>query len=402
MQTDKAELIEMLSPPHNGLMDYSRLLEKSRQLEVVMDALPASIGYVNADRNVEFVNKRSAELLGMPADEITGRNVGDVLGRNAYRAIKPFIERALQGEPQEFEELVPLETGIRWIHANFVPDTDAGGNTRGFFVLSTDVGERKELEQRQQRLLEEATRNAAALSAANHAKDDFLGMVSHELRTPLTTILGNAQILTRRMDLLTPNESRSISDDIYKESVRLTNIVENLLFMARFDAGRKLATEPTVLRGVVSRVVRDVARISDHHFEMEFPTAVVPVSGNETCVEQVLRNLISNAEKYSQAGTTIDVHIVNADDSLVLGVADRGLGIAADETEQIFEPFFRSAAGSTSRSGVGIGLSVCKRLVDAMGGRIWASAREGGGSVFSFSLPKCVENPRAPAHIRSA
>jgi PAS domain S-box-containing protein len=376
------------------------LREKSRQLELVTDAMPALISYINANGRYEFVNRRYEEWFGMTAAEIRGLTLAEVLGADAYRVLKPHLDAALAGEQQEFELETPYRTGTRWIRASYVPDKNEGERTLGFFALVTDISEHKELEQKRQALLEESQRGAEALAAANRAKDEFLGMVSHELRTPLTTILGNAQILTRRLDLLHPSESRSVSDDIYKESVRLTNIVENLLLMARFEAGQKLELEPIVLRAVVSRVIREVARVSLHQFEMAFPPEVAYLLGNETCVEQVVRNLVSNAEKYSRPGTKIEVSIEDGGDKLMLHVADRGLGIAPEESEQVFEPFFRSAASSSSRSGVGIGLSVCKRLVDAMGGRIWAEARPDGGSIFSFSLPKCEEAPTAPSRVR--
>jgi two-component system sensor histidine kinase KdpD len=247
--------------------------------------------------------------------------------------------------------------------------------------------EQRRLLEEQTRLLEEAQRMTQALTAANQAKDEFLGMVSHELRTPLTTILGNAQLLTRSPDLLQPNERRGVSDDIYKESIRLTNIVENLLLMARFDQGQRLELEPVILRRLSARVVADVGRVSSHQFESDFPRGIIPVLGNAVCIEQVMRNLISNAEKYSPAGSLIELSIHEEGDSLIYSVADSGVGLNPEEVERVFEPFFRSES-SSFRSGVGIGLAVCRRLIEAMGGRIWASPRAGGGSIFSFALPR--------------
>jgi PAS domain S-box-containing protein len=371
--------------------------DKARQLELVTNSVPALISYVDRDGRYQLANQRYEQWFERSKEQIIGHRIDEVLGKKAYETIKPHIESALAGEAAEYEMLVPYDAGSRWIHAHYVPDKTRDGETQGIFALVTDIGDRKALEQEQQRLFHEMQATSEALSAANRSKDEFLGMVSHELRTPLTTILGASQLLTRNPDLLEPNERRSMTADIHKESIRLNNIVENLLMMARFDHGQRLELEPIVLRRVAGRVMDEVSRVSAHKFEARFLPEVKAVSGNATCIEQVIRNFISNAEKYSPSGSTIDVSITETRTELVFNVADRGPGVQPDEVEQVFEPFFRSNT-THSRSGVGIGLAVCRRLMQAMGGRIWAAPREGGGSVFSFALTRYdLAGPTPPA-----
>src|SRR4029078_2317642 len=139
---------------------------------------------------------------------------------------------ALKGELVEYESEFDFPgIGMRWIQGKYTPDTAPDGSVRGIFVLVNDITSRKHLETQMQGLLQEAEEKASELTAANGAKDAFLAMVSHELRTPLTIILGYSQVLMRNPDLLASTERRQVSSDIHRESIRLSNIIENLLLM---------------------------------------------------------------------------------------------------------------------------------------------------------------------------
>jgi PAS domain S-box-containing protein len=225
------------------------------------------------------------------------------------------------------------------------------------------------------------------LQAANRVQYDFLAMVSHELRTPLTMILGNAQLLSRANGTFAEDERRSLATDVYREAVNLSYIVDNLLLMTRLDRGEKLQLEPVSLRHICNKVIQDLSFDGTSRCRCYCPDDVAVVSANSSSIEQVMRNLFSNALKYSPDTELVDMTLKVEGDEVIFSVADRGPGIDASDRERVFEPFFRAASTAT-RSGMGIGLAVCQRLLDAMGGRIWAEEREGGGSVFSFALEK--------------
>jgi signal transduction histidine kinase len=229
------------------------------------------------------------------------------------------------------------------------------------------------------------------LRAANRVQYDFLAMVSHELRTPMTMILGNAQLLSRANGAFSEDERRGLAADVYGEAVGLSQIVDNLLLMTRIDRGEKLELEPVVLRHICNKAIQDLPPDSAARCRCLCPDDLAVVLANPTSIEQVMRNLISNALKYSPENEMVDLCLEVKGNEVVYSVADRGIGIDAGDRERIFEPFFRAASTAT-RSGMGIGLAVCKRLLDLMGGRIWAEARDGGGSVFAFSLAK-VDSP---------
>src|SRR6266545_4336217 len=225
------------------------------------------------------------------------------------------------------------------------------------------------------------------LESALRAKDEFLGLVSHEFRTPVTVILGNAEVLHTRGNRLNPTETASIVLDLRQESRRLKRIIENLLVLGRLESGAKPAWEPVLLVRTIEREVERYRQIlRSRAIQIQVPETSSAVDCNETQVELVVSNLLSNADKYSPPNQPIDVIVEDSGDELVVTVLDRGFGIKAEEAAALFEPFYRSESLSYIQ-GIGIGLTVCRRLVESHSGRIWAEPRPDGGSVFGFSLP---------------
>jgi signal transduction histidine kinase len=214
-----------------------------------------------------------------------------------------------------------------------------------------------------------------------------VGVVSHELRTPITTIYGMSQILLSRFaDLDTEMVAERISD-IHAEADRLSRLTEDLLVLSRAEGGRlQVGDDPLVLRHVVAAAIdAERARGTGHDIRLRVDGDLPLVLGEETYVGQVVRNLVGNAAKYSPAGTTIAVALVAADDGASVLVTDEGPGIQPP-TDRLFDLFYRAPGTSRGTHGAGIGLFVCRELVTAMGGRIWARPLE-RGSEFGFWLP---------------
>jgi signal transduction histidine kinase len=246
-----------------------------------------------------------------------------------------------------------------------------------------------ELNRERSNLMTHLEHLAADLTKANAVKDELLGLVSHELRTPLTTILGMTEVLRRRLaaDVL----ASGALEDIAAETDRLTRLIENMLVLARVEGDhtgdQKGPVEPVLLQRVLPKQAADARR---RHPSREIVLAMdanlPPVLAQPTYVDQIVYNLITNASKYSRPGTPIEV-VARADgDSVEIVVRDRGEQMDPAELEQFFEPFFRSSR-ARHVSGAGLGLTVCRRLVEAQSGRIWAKQRDGGGLEIGFSLP---------------
>lgn len=262
---------------------------------------------------------------------------------------------------------------VLWLFSRGVPVYGDDGSFRGYTGINMDITERKETED--------------ALRAASAAKDEFLGLVSHELRTPLTIIAGNAQVLQRVTNMSQQDRDEALRD-IHQQSERLQRLIENMLVLARVEAADAITPEPVLLQRVLPRLVAPYsAGFSGHEVTVSVQPDLAPVAAEPTYIEQIIQNLITNADKYSPPGASIEVAAWEEGGRARVAVRDRGVGIAPEEIDRIFEPFFRSGRTSRHTAGVGLGLSVCARLADAMGGQMWARSREGGGSEIGVMLP---------------
>ncbi|MCC7364012.1 MAG: CHASE3 domain-containing protein [Dehalococcoidia bacterium] len=226
-----------------------------------------------------------------------------------------------------------------------------------------------------------------ALRASNQAKDEFLGMVSHELRTPITAVMGHARLLIRNGDRLSEEDRLASLHDIENEGERLQRVVENMLTLSRMERGERVDREPVLVQRIIQRAVaRHQSRFPARQVEVDMPGDLPPALGHESHVEQVLNNLLSNAEKYGDRGAPITVRARSLGGLLEVAVMDRGPGIPAAQRESIFDAFVRLEGAARRADGAGLGLPVCRRVLEAMGGEIHVSDREGGGAVFSFTL----------------
>jgi PAS domain S-box-containing protein len=219
-------------------------------------------------------------------------------------------------------------------------------------------------------------------------RETFIGVLSHELRTPVTTIYGGAKLLAREGSTLDEEMKRTIFQDIHEEAERLQRLVEDVVALNRFaeDAG-DIGREPVLVQRLLPRVVAsEESRWPGVTFALDIAAALPTVTADPTYVEQVIRNLISNAAKYGGVGSTVTVAAEAVKREVLVRVLDDGPGFPVEETSRLFELFYRSPGTARSATGAGIGLFVSARLIGAMGGRIWAAPREGGGAEFGIAL----------------
>jgi len=245
-----------------------------------------------------------------------------------------------------------------------------------------DITERKQLEADRDRLLADERR-------AGEFREAFIDVISHELRTPITTILGTTEILARRDRELEPEVRSAMLADARSESERLYRLVEDLLVLSRVERGR-LVVEPEPLepRRLLERVIAQMRdELPSVRITLEAPHGLPIVSGEITYVEQILRNLLENAAKYSPAGTDVHVSADQVGSEVVIAVVDDGPGISPESIDHIFDLFYRDPEMARSVAGSGIGLFVCRNLAEAMGGQMVVGPGPDGGSRFAFSLP---------------
>jgi PAS domain S-box-containing protein len=224
-------------------------------------------------------------------------------------------------------------------------------------------------------------------------RETFIGVLSHELRTPVTTIFGGSKLLAREESALDEETRRSIFRDIHDEAERLQRLVEDVVALNRFgEEPGEISWEPVLLQRLVPGIARsEEERWPGVRFVLDIANGLPPVSADPTYVEQVVRNLLSNAAKYGGVDSNVVLAVSEGEDEVIVRVLDDGPGFPEDEAGRLFELFYRSPGTAGSASGAGIGLFVCARLVSAMGGRMWAVPRPEGGAEFGFALEQLDE-----------
>jgi two-component system sensor histidine kinase KdpD len=238
------------------------------------------------------------------------------------------------------------------------------------------------------RFRREAT-EAEVLRRADDLKTELLHAVSHELRTPLASILASAGSLRQRDVEWTERERDEFAGAIQDEAVRLDRVVGNLLDLSRIENGTLV---PHKAWHDVGALVEDVAGrmrpvTAGHTVRLDLPDDLPPVELDYVEIQQVLSNLVENAAKFSPVGSEIDIAVARDDGAVRFAVRDHGPGIGAADRERIFEPFVRLARAGLAPRGVGLGLAIAKRLVEAHAGTIWIDGGVSDGTRIVFTIP---------------
>lgn len=249
-------------------------------------------------------------------------------------------------------------------------------------------------EQEAQAQAEELAELNQQLEEANRLKDQFLSMASHELKTPITAIHGQAQIALRRLSKQQERalDTESIStalEKIDEQARRLNMLVEDLLDLSSIRGGKMaLRMGRGDLGEVCRKVVEDQRLLTDRPIDLEVSPPSIELQADSGRLGQVLVNLVNNAIKYSPEGSPVRVVVSQNDSVALLQVIDAGPGVPKEQQQRIFETFYRAPnAKASSSDGFGLGLAICKDIVERHNGRIWCESQEGEGSTFCVELP---------------
>ncbi|MBI4187672.1 MAG: PAS domain S-box protein [Chloroflexi bacterium] len=340
------------------------LRESEERFRILSEASPVGVGVSSADGVLLYTN-RSYELL-------LGYNQGELVGTKAIDLYwNPEDRRSWVGTLKDRGVVRDVETRLKrkngtpvWVSINVSPVSYGGKQA----VMGTihDITERKNVEQ---------------------IKDEFIGLVSHEMRTPLTVITG--AIKTAIDERISQDDLRDLLREADSSAESLADILDNLLELSRYQAGRlsldkKLVKIPEIARKTVDNVRR---LYPPREVALDVSNELPPVLIDPVRIERIISNLVENAFKYSAEGSEILVFARRENGDLLVGVSDHGEGIEPELQSKLFEPFGRLKTVHNIK-GVGLGLVVCKRLVEAHGGRIWVESKLGEGSTFLFTIPQ--------------
>ena len=365
---------------------YTRSLIESH-IDALMTTNPSGI--------ITDVNKQMEALTGCTRDELIGAPFKSYF-TDPERA-EAGIKRVLSEKKVTNYELTARARDGRETVVSYNATTfyDRDRRLQGVFAAARDVTERKRLDQVLQKKNAELESAKSVAEKANLAKSDFLSSMSHELRTPLSAILGFAQLLDSASPPPTPSQKRSI-DQILQAGWYLLELINEILDLALIESGKlSLSLEPISLAEVMHECQAMIEpQAQKRGISVAFPRFEIPyvVKADRTRVKQVLINLLSNAIKYNKVDGTVVVDCAASTPGRIrIGVTDTGEGLAPGKLTQLFQPFNRLGQEANGEEGTGIGLVVCKRLLDLMGGVIGVESTVGKGSVFWIELNLTAE-----------
>ncbi|WP_118184574.1 ATP-binding protein [Paraburkholderia phosphatilytica] len=414
-----AELSTALAGQAAEIVERQHAEESARASEHFLDSIIENIPdmiFVKDAATLRFIrfNKAAEQLLGYHREELIGRSVHDLFPAHEADFFAQKDRAVLEsGQMADVpEEPVHTRYGPRVVHTMKMAICDSHGKPQFLLGISRDITEHKRAEEELRRYrehLEDMIRERTAelavakehADAANQAKSDFLAHMSHELRTPLNGILGYAQILKRDRQL----DQRQLDGltVIQRSGDHLLTLINDILDMAKIEAGRvELNLSDVPLERFVY-FIAETMRVKATEKGLAFSCEMAPglpagVRVDEKRLRQVLLNLLSNAIRFTEAGSVRFCVGFAPSGRLRFDVQDTGIGIDAARLEAIFQPFEQASDTRHRFGGTGLGLAISRQLVRLMGGEIRVESRRGAGSTFSFELDVAVvAAPRAEA-----
>jgi len=370
----------------------SRTLEAEREkLETVLGSIGDGVIVLDSESKVLMANRRVSEIFGVPLEVLRHVDLPTLIEQVRHRLVQPAVGeekvQQLRKDPSLVDEITLEldEPGGQTIRLYCAPVRGTDGRVFGRIATALDLGREHELER---------------------LKGEFLSTISHELRTPLTSIKGSLGLIRGGAVGNVGADMRELLDIALTNTERLINVINDILDIFQLERGQmKMRPTAMPLPDSAERAIGAVetqSSVRQITVENKVPTNLPTVMGDPKRVEQVLINLLTNAIKFSNPGGRVIVSARTEWPQVVASVQDFGRGISKAFQERLFSKFEHAQGALTRESqGAGLGLAICRHIVDGLGGRIWVESEEDRGSTFSFALP-AAEPRRTPAPVPQA
>ncbi len=377
--------VEFIVEVQHDITEYKRAEESLKESEQRYRQLFEGINdaIIVDDQEEKFVdcNQITLQRLGYSREEFLSLRAADIIHPDFHLLMKSYQKRIWAGETTLAESahlskdgrVIPVEVHGRKIEYSGKP---------AILIVARDITERKQAEAK--------AREVETLRELDKLRTELLANVSHELRTPLASIKGFTTMLLDYDKGLKRDEKREYLVTIDKNANRLAELIRQLLDMSQLGAGILPIDKAPATIGKLCREAVFEAQVKSppHRFVLDLPKRLPRVNIDARRIRQVLDNLIGNAVNYSEAGTEVTVAVQRVKDELLISVTDQGIGIPEKNLPRVFERMFRSQQRTLSgEGGAGLGLSICKGLVETHGGSIWIESEEGKGTKCFFTLP---------------
>lgn len=359
-----------------------KLAEEAKELlSSIVESSDDAIVSKDLDSTINSWNKGAERLFGYTAEEAIGQPITLIIPEERLNEEEMILNRLRTGKKIEHFETVRRrkDGSLVDISVTISPIIDSEGRITGASKVARDITERKRLENSLRRAV-------AELKAADRHKNEFLAILGHELRNPLSALRGSVEIIERGFDR--PEELARIMQSSIDT---MSKLLDDLLDLSRMSQNRiEIELEPVDLEGVLEMAVAGVRKRYEEK-RQDLLTAIagpIFVEGDQTRLEQIFANLLSNACRYTPTGCEIMVRADVRDGEAVVKIRDEGVGMTRESIEKIFDPFYQVKTEGQAASGLGIGLALAKSLVDLHGGQIVASSDGiGKGSEFEVRFP---------------
>ncbi|MCU7494306.1 MAG: PAS domain S-box protein [Ignavibacteria bacterium] len=394
LKKDYAELKEMYEKelkrdPKNTPPDEEALQQANRELEAIITASPDGIGITSLEGVLLFASDKLLQMYDYSVDErdaILGRPVFDYIDPSNHIYLKENIRKLITGETDnEIREYMGLKKdGSRiFVELNYTLLRNSSGHPERIMVIQRDCTERK-------RIQEETRKMNLKLAESNATKDRFFSIIAHDLKSPFQGLLGYSEILSSEYNTLSEDEKLSFISTIEELSRNSYKLLENLLEWSRIQTG-KMTANPEEFNLLIElyptiSLLKQTASNKNIWFNYKIDKSLV-INADKNMLSSIIRNLVANSIKFTNPGGRITLSATKADGFTKFLVADTGIGMS----EEIIDDLFKmgksvSRRGTANEEGTGLGLLLCKEMVEKHGGRIWVESELGKGSSFSFTI----------------
>lgn len=349
---------------------YAQLESEKAKVETLIDQTASPVVAADAENQVVLLNDAAEEALGVRSEDALQKSVFVVLPPELASLFAADLE-STGGRLDKELELTGLGDRLTVYHASLALVRSVDGQVLGRSLILNDITELRELDR---------------------MKTDLVSFVAHELKNPLSVIDGFTQLCRRRLGCGDATEAANLLERIEKQARRTERLVQDFLNLSRLEVGRTLEYEFTAIEDLVA-LIEEVIELEPrrrecHTFSIQIPPDLPVVYADRSKLEEVLTNLVSNAVKYSPRGGEIRVVAEVEGDCVQVSVSDQGVGIAPEDQRNLFQKFRRTRGKQRHNiPGTGIGLYLCRHLVEGYGGHIWIESELGVGTTVSFTLP---------------
>lgn len=358
-----------------------------RKLLRAVEQSPSTVIITDTAGNIEYVNPRFTQLTGYAQKEAIGKNPRILQsGQTPRETYRNLWETVTSGREWHGEFLNKKKNGeFYWESASISALTQSNGTVTHYVGVLEDITARKKMEQ---------------------LKEEFAGNVSHELRTPLAAIKMSAEDLKDGLSGLLTEEQSEMVEIILRNSLRLQKIVNEILDLSRLESGKVVVrSEPVDIGPPLGEVIRNFRKMTGRTglvLELDLPERLPAPDADPDMIVQLLNNLLDNAARFARE--RVVVKATAGTDFVQVSVIDDGPGIAKEDQQRLFSRFeqIKRFKGQNGYQGTGLGLTICKEIVNQHGGKIWVESDPGSGARFHFTLPLRKEEQEGREATRGA